>query len=137
MKKWFIPIIVVGAIIIAVVLGKIKFETPEAVAQVAGGQKYGAYYSVNTADASSGVTVWATSTDERFTIHTMLINGPVAMEVQLLDGSDEITTYYYGANGGSCPIYDLRSSTKGNDLSIKSNAAGQICVTVVGDSLWY
>ena len=108
----------------------------QALAQPASGQNYYDYHSLNTADASSGVTVWATSTEERFQIHTVIINGPVAMAVQLLDGATEITTYYYGINGGACPIYDLRSAAKGNDLTIKSNAAGQINITVVGTSSW-
>ena len=108
----------------------------QAFAQPASGQEYYDYRSLNTADASSGVAVWTTSTEERFQIHTVIINGPVAMAVQLLDGATEITTYYYGINGGACPIYDLRSAAKGNDLTIKSNAAGQINITVVGTSSW-
>ena len=108
----------------------------QAFAQPASGQEYYDYHSLNTADASSGVAVWTTSTEERFQIHTVIINGPVAMAVQLLDGATEITTYYYGINGGACPIYDLRSAAKGNDLTIKSNAAGQINITVVGTSSW-
>ena len=111
-------------------------DQPQAFAQPASGQEYYDYHSLNTADASGGVAVWTTSTEERFQIHTVIINGPVAMAVQLLDGATEITTYYYGVNGGACPIYDLRSAAKGNDLTIKSNAAGQINITVVGTSSW-
>lgn len=135
MKK----VIVVGCIV-AVIAGLvwigITADPRPALAQPASGQQYYTYHSLNTADASGGVAVWTTSTEERFAIHTVMINGPVAMEVQFLDGTDEITTYYYGPNGGACPIYDLISNAKGNDLSIKSNVAGQINITVVGDSVW-
>jgi len=130
---------IAGAIIVSVIVGVLLIASPNpnpAFAQPASGQEYYDYHSLNTADASGGVAVWTTSTEERFQIHTVIINGPVAMEVQLLDGSDEITTYYYGVNGGACPIYDLRSAAKGNDLTIKSNAAGQINITVVGTSSW-
>jgi len=131
----YIAGIVVAVSAVAILL--IANPNPQqAFAQPASGQEYYDYHSLNTADASSGVTVWATSTEERFQIHTVIINGPVAMEVQLLDGATEITTYYYGVNGGACPIYDLRSAAKGNDLTIKSNAAGQINITVVGTSSW-
>jgi len=136
MKK---VIYIAGAIIVSVIVGVLLIANPNpnpAFAQPASGQEYYDYHSLNTADASSGVAVWTTSTEERFQIHTVIINGPGAMQVQLLDGSDEITTYYYGANGGACPIYDLRSAAKGNDLTIKSNAAGQINITVVGTSSW-
>ena len=136
MKK---VIYIAGAIIVSVIVGVLLIASPNpnpAFAQPASGQEYYDYRSLNTADASSGVVVWATSTEERFQIHTVIINGPVAMEVQLLDGTDEVTTYYYGINGGACPIYDLRSAAKGNDLTIKSNAAGQINITVVGTSSW-
>jgi len=138
MKKFFYVALV------ALFAGSIIFiglavspDQPIAFAQPAPGQQYYDYHSLNTADASGGVSVWATATEERFAIHTVMINGPVAMNVQLLDGTTEITTYYYAANGGACPVYDLMSKTKGNDLTIKSNAAGQICITVVGNSLWY
>ena len=136
MKK---VIYIAGAIIVSVIVGVLLIANPnpkQALAQPASGQEYYDYHSLNTADASSGVAVWTTSTEERFQIHTVIINGPVAMEVTLLDGADEVTTYYYGVNGGACPIYDLRSALKGNDLSIKSNAAGQINITVVGTSSW-
>lgn len=125
------------ALIVGIVFVGVKVETPLAHAQPASGQNYYDYHSLNTADARAGVAVWATSTDERFAIHTLTINGPVAMEVQLLDGAVEIQTYYYAADGGACPIYNLRSVAPGNDLSIKSNAAGQISICVVGDSLWF
>jgi len=108
-----------------------------AFAQPASGQQYYDYHSLNTADATTQGVVWTTQTEERFAIHTVMINGPTAMQVRLLDGSTEITTYYYAANGGACPIYDLQSKTKGNDLTIQSNVAGRICITVVGNSLWY
>ena len=131
----YIAGIVVAVSAVAILL--IANPNPQqAFAQPASGQEYYDYHSLNTADASSGVAVWTTSTEERFQIHTVIINGPVAMEVTLLDGADEITTYYYGINGGACPIYNLRSTAKGNDLSIKSNAAGQISITVVGTSSW-
>ena len=136
MKK---VIYIAGAIIVSVIVGVLLIASPNpnpAFAQPASGQEYYDYHSLNTADASSGVAVWTTSTEERFQIHTVIINGPGAAEVQLLDGAAEITTYYYGANGGACPIYDLRSALKGNDLSIKSNVAGQINITVVGTSSW-
>ena len=136
MKK---VIYIAGAIIVSVIVGVLLIANPNpnpAFAQPASGQEYYDYHSLNTADASGGVAVWTTSTEERFQIHTVIINGPVAMEVQLLDGATEITTYYYGINGGACPIYDLRSALKGNDLLIKSNAAGQINITVVGTSSW-
>ena len=124
----------VGAIVF--ICMAVSPDQPQAFAQPASGQEYYDYHSLNTADASGGVAVWTTSTEERFQIHTVIINGPVAMAVQLLDGATEITTYYYGINGGACPIYDLRSAAKGNDLTIKSNAAGQINITVVGTSSW-
>ena len=130
---------IAGAIIVSVIVGVLLIASPNpnpAFAQPASGQEYYDYHSLNTADASGGVAVWTTSTEERFQIHTVIINGPVAMAVQLLDGATEITTYYYGVNGGACPIYDLRSAAKGNDLTIKSNAAGQINITVVGTSSW-
>jgi len=136
MKKWILAGCIVISIVGLVFVG-VRIETPKVFAQPAPGQQYYDYHSLNTADASSGATVWSTQTLERFAIHTVMINGPVAMNVQLLDGDTEITTYYYAANGGACPVYDLMSKTKGNDLTIKSNAAGQICITVVGNSLWY
>ena len=132
--------IYVGCMAILIAIGiwiGIKTEVHPVLAQPVGGQNYYTYHSLNTTDATGGVTVWSTGINERFTIHGMFINGPVAMEVQLLDGSTEITTYYYAADGGAVPIFDLRSVAKGNDLTIKSNAAGQISVLVTGESLWY
>ena len=124
-----------AGIVTALIVGAML--SPAVYAQPASGQNYYTYHSLNTADASTSKVVWATSTEERFAIHTVMINGPAAMEVQLLDGATEITTYYYGANGGACPIYDLKSVAQGNDLSIKASGAGQINITVVGTSLWY
>ena len=135
MKKW----IIVGICYILAVSGLITWlsATPPALAQPSSGQQYYTYHSLNTADASAGVVVWSTQTNERFAIHSVTINGPVGLSVQLLDGATEIQTYYYKADGGACPIYDLQSAAQGNDLSIKASGAGQISICVVGDSLWY
>ena len=136
MKKFLYVSSLVVLITIVVVWGIREVEHP-AMAQVAGGQNYYTYHTLNTANATTEGVVWETGADERFTIHSLFINGPVAMEVQLLDGGTEIMTCYYAVNGGACPILDLMSAAKGNDLEIRSNVAGQISITAIGNSVWH
>ena len=125
------------AVIVTIATLSLNRESPAFAAAGAGKSKTYDYHSVNTADASgAGVTVWATGANEKFSIHSLLINGPVAMQVQLLDGAAEIATIYYAADGGACPILDLKSVAKGNDLKIVASGAGQLSITVVGDSIW-
>jgi len=102
-----------------------------------GSYGYYDYHSLNSVDASGGATVWATVTDERFTIHTVFISGPAALNVQLLDGADEITTYYFGTNSSQWIGLDIKSAAVGNDLTVKASGSGQISVVVSGNSIWH
>ena len=93
---------------------------------------------VNSANATGGVTVWATHTDERFQIGSLFISSDTAMTVTLYDGSLAIPVYV-GANGGACPNIKpgWQSHTQGNDLTFTTSVAGNITVVVTGESVWY
>jgi len=93
---------------------------------------------VNSADASGGVTIWATHTDERFQIGSLFISSDTAMTVTLYDGALAIPVYV-GANGGACPNIKpgWQSHTQGNDLTFTTSSAGNITVVVTGESVWY
>lgn len=93
---------------------------------------------VNSANATGGVTIWATHTEERFQIGSLFISSDTAMTVTLYDGSLAIPVYV-GANGGACPNIKpgWQSHTQGNDLTFTTSVAGNITVVVTGESVWY
>ena len=98
---------------------------------------YYPYHAATSADASSGMTVWATQTLERFTIENLIVSSGSAMAVQIFDGDTYVHTYYFNPNAGACPIYKMRSIAQGNDLIVKTEAAGTISVVVTGPSIWF
>ena len=93
---------------------------------------------VNSANATGGVTIWATHTDERFQIGSLFISSDTQMTVTLYDGSLAIPVYV-GANGGACPNIKpgWQSHTQGNDLTFTTSTSGNITVVVTGESVWY
>ena len=93
---------------------------------------------VNSANATGGVTIWATHTDERFQIGSLFISSDTAMTVTLYDGALAIPVYV-GANGGACPNIKpgWQSHTQGNDLTFTTSAVGNITVVVTGEAVWY
>ena len=93
---------------------------------------------VNSANATGGVTIWATHTDERFQIGSLFISSDTLMTVTLYDGALAIPVYV-GANGGACPNIKpgWQSHTQGNDLTFTTSAVGNITVVVTGEAVWY
>lgn len=132
---------VISAIAFIITIGWIVYEaqipSPAlGVSRPTLGGKYRTWSSVTSSDASGGITVWSTSTDETFGLHSMFISVDTEMQVEVYDGSNLIATGSFGANGGACPILDLASNAPGNDLTVTTSKAGFISVTVTGDSMW-
>ena len=92
---------------------------------------------VSSADATGGVTIWNTHTDERFQIGSLFVSTDTAMTVTLYDGALAIPIHT-GQNGGACPNLKpgWQSHTQGNDLSFTTSTTGNITVVVTGESIW-
>ena len=134
MKKVLVGILCLG-ILVAIGIGITSRQSVEA----AGGSviKFALPHYATSADASSGLTVWNTSTNERWQIDNMIIRSASAMAVEIYDEGTYLHTYYFNPNSGACPIYKIRSALAGNDLIVKTDTAGTISILVSGPPLWF
>lgn len=134
MKKLLIVVLGLAAIAIVMVGGqfnKLVNATPGSII------KYPLPHCATSADATSGLTVWNTATEERWQIENLIVSSASAMAVGIYDEGTYLHTYYFNPNSGACPIYKIRSASAGNDLIIKTDQAGTISVLVSGSPLWF
>ena len=134
MKKVLIGIACFGILgVIAIGITSLEQKVDAAASQV----KFSLPHCATSADATSGLTVWNTHTEERWQIENLIVSSASAMAVEIYDGDTYLHTYYFNPNGGACPIYNIRSASAGNDLVIKTEQTGTISVLVSGPPLWF